>query len=843
VQQLQKLAEGRWKTMVKPQIDASRAWAQDQYGKTLAPYVKQAYDVSEPYVNKAKEGIEETYESTLLPAYKYIYPHLQHAYAQGHYYTAHVILPYLHRAETSTLSFLNRKLWPQLVILYGENVEPQLVRITERLGRYKDGKKLEAAVEDMDCSSAPVSVASKASSTASAVSSSISSAARSATSDIPSGTVAPEPTPESEDVRFKIESDLKTWQEKFAKAADKGAEDLQERVKEITARQVETQPHSVGKALVVRLEEKAESEIADLKVKINKIAKTLPEDADEVDEESAKNKALSAVRTAGSVVREKAQAVRTWKQKYDNETYSLVTAALDSTLDVIDGIRDLGLQEIGMRWAWMEGVTYKDWSKYHTLKKTFDEWRDKVEAAALEHEGLKNAKNEGELIQEQAMEIAEKAAKELARLKIVAEWKVAARDSSDDFDTKVLPPKPVKAAQEVMGKIKEAILPSSQGTVESISSEALNSVGDTASSVSSFVAGESSTADAPVEYASSQASEALAHGRAKAESAAFAASSLMSEQSSEASEAVKPAAGTVVSAPKFKAEQVTEEIKGTPAPSSETVLSKAAEMTDSLNDAASKSAKTLSSAFSEAIPSKEAAETVQKVWGGAAAAHVEAKQIVLENDFLDSDDESYSAKLRSMVDVAGDKAAELTAAISEAFNRPTSTQGVVESATSIASEQYLQAMSAASSVLYGSEPGAFESLSSAASDRYEQAITAASWAIYGTPTPVLQSLASRASSRYDEVASAAKDQYSVALSKASVAVSGTPKPAHEPILSSIEEAYLGSLSAASEQLHSALGYTNSISSFWARPTQGVFESISSVASSRLQEGLSQASAQ
>ena len=40
-----------------------------------------------------------------------------------------------------------------------------------------------------------------------------------------------------------------------------------------------------------------------------------------------------------------------------------------STLEVLDGIRDLGLQEIGMRWAWMEGVTYKHWAKYHDLKR------------------------------------------------------------------------------------------------------------------------------------------------------------------------------------------------------------------------------------------------------------------------------------------------------------------------------------------------------------------------------------------------------------------------------------------------------------------------------------------
>jgi hypothetical protein len=115
----------------------------------------------------------------------------------------------------------------------------------------------------------------------------------------------------------------------------------------------------------------------------------------------------------------------------------------------------------------------------------------------------------------------------------------------------------------------------------------------------------------------------------------------------------------------------------------------------------------------------------------------------------------------------------------------------------------------------------------------------ASYAIYGTPTPVLQSLASLASAQFDEAKSIAMEKYS----QASVAIAGTPKPAHEEALSSIESVYSDSLSAASLKLQSALGYTASVTSLWGKPTQGTFESISSAAHVRLQEGLSQASAQ
>jgi hypothetical protein len=103
----------------------------------------------------------------------------------------------------------------------------------------------------------------------------------------------------------------------------------------------------------------------------------------------------------------------------------------------------------------------------------------------------------------------------------------------------------------------------------------------------------------------------------------------------------------------------------------------------------------------------------------------------------------------------------------------------------------------------------------------------------------MQSLASKASAQFEEAKSIAMGQYS----KASVAIAGTPKAAHEDALSSIQSVYSDSISAASAKLQSALGYTASVTSLWAKPTQGTFESISSLASVRLQEGLSQASAQ
>jgi hypothetical protein len=643
VAQLQTYTDQAWKSTLKPRLEIRRQWATDQYEKNLAPHVHQVVTVADPYVAKAKGEVVDIYESTLVPTFERTLPYLQRAYAEGHHITSEVVLPYFHTAHRSTLSFLNRRVWPQLVIIYGENVEPQLTKISERLGRYKDSKKLQAVVSRED-------VASKATSATSA-----------ATSAVNQSTPAPV-VEKKVDTREKIQSDLKIWQGKLSKAADKGTEDLQGRIDEITSRQIDNQAHGVGNALVVQLEESAQSSTSSLLDKINDTVKSLSEDASEEEEDAAYESILSSIRSTGSTIRDKAQAVRTWKQHYDHDTTALVEAALESTLKVIDNIRDLGLQEIGMRWAGMEGVTYKDWSKYHDLKSTFDEWRGGVEAAAHKHKGLSRAREEGETIQESAMNAAEKAAKELTRLKDVARWKIAARDSSPDFSTRVLPAKvkkvvqqvkdTVSSASEVMSSSIVAALPSSQGTIESVSSVAAS-------------------------------------------------------KASEASDSAKSQVESVLSAASTKTEQASSVILGTPAPLSESFVS---DLSSSVESASS-------------VVADQASTASKKVFGGAMAANVEAKQIVLDDEFLD--DDTISDKVQSMMSVAGDKAADLTNAVSEALQlKPTVTQGTVESVTSVAGEQYEKAMSAASSALYGTTPGVAESMSSGAAEKYAQAVTA-----------------------------------------------------------------------------------------------------------------------
>lgn len=518
------------------------------------------------------------------------------------------------------------------------------------------------------------------------------------------------PEQQAELTRERVENDLKNWQDKFAKAADKGTEDLEERVKEITEHQMESQIAKVGESLIVQLEEASNSELTKLKKTIRTIANSVSPNKGSTDIERAKEELSKATRSAGLAVKNKAQALRTWKQSVEQETQSLINAASESTLEVIDNIRDLGLQEIGMRWAWMEGVTYKDWANYNLLKKTFDEWRQEVEAVTQNHEGLQKATNAGNEVESRGMSIAEQTAKELGRLKEVGMWKIRVGDASDDFSTKYIPAAAAAAGQKLMenvGSANERIIGTSQGSAEPLLSDASAKIKVAASSASSRIIG---TEPGMVEKASSKIAENVPGAQ-------------------------QPNAQSVVSAAKRKADQVadaaSEAIVGTPAPAYQSVASKvsgnvvsaASDVVFGSSTPLTKSIYSGASAVSSGA-SSIASKASKKVFAGAMAQNVGDQKPILDDIINEDDDTIYSEKLQIIVNKAGDKYSDVTNAVREALLRPISTQGSIESATSVADEQYSSALAAASSVLYGTQKGTAESATKLVSERYAEAVAA-----------------------------------------------------------------------------------------------------------------------
>jgi hypothetical protein len=247
---------------------------------------------------------------------------------------------------------------------------------------------------------------------------------------------------------------------------------------------------------VIELEEAVKTHIEKAKKSIRTTIETLPQDPTKEQYDEAQEAVHGAVRSAGLAIKAKAQALRSWRGKWQEELKRLVTEAAQSTLAVIDNIRDLGLQEIGMKWAWMEGITYKDWARYHTLKDTFDGWRQEVLDVAMRHAGVRQATAAADEVEDRAMDVAEGAAKELARLRSVGRWKLEMRDASDDFSSRYAPPAVVKAGQAVVDGARTAagaIQDKVAAPVERLASAASQQLKDASASVSARLMASSSS--------------------------------------------------------------------------------------------------------------------------------------------------------------------------------------------------------------------------------------------------------------------------------------------------------------------------------------------------------------
>lgn len=150
VAQAQAYGQAQWEKTLQPEVLKYQALAKAKYDQTLAPHWNKVMAAGGPYLDLAKTNALQTYHEHIVPTFNIVQPYAVQGYGYANELVVGTGIPYTKWALTSTGVFLDRKVWPKLRILYGENVEPQLVRIGERLGRYRDGKKLQAVVDGVD---------------------------------------------------------------------------------------------------------------------------------------------------------------------------------------------------------------------------------------------------------------------------------------------------------------------------------------------------------------------------------------------------------------------------------------------------------------------------------------------------------------------------------------------------------------------------------------------------------------------------------------------------------------------------------------------------------------------
>ncbi|KAH8738216.1 hypothetical protein BGZ61DRAFT_29480 [Ilyonectria robusta] len=869
VEKAQEHAWAQWQKNGQPQLAKYQGIAQEKYDESVAPYVSQATYTVGPYYDIARTNALQVYYEYVLPGYEFVHPYMIKGYDAASDFTTSTALPTAYWAWNKSYVFLDAKVWPHLRVVYNENVEPQLVRIGERLGRFNARDKVktsQASQEKVPSSSVTDSVPSSfikpaPQSTASPETTSQQPVASESlkTKEVPEPSPEPNSDLEAEDVagqyvnpvqappadenetegrrkaREMVAQDLETWQNKFATQADDGAADMEDRVDEIADRMIEQNAKVTGRALFDELESTIDLELRELKSKISSLVEVADERPD-----SVQGQVLDAVRSAGVAIKTRALAIRQWRESYDKELQNTVIAVADVHFQILDETRNLALQHIGMRWAWTEGVTYKDWAKYHELKATLNEWTEQLKQLIVTHPALLEAQDASAQVEDEGMEIASAAARELARLKEVARWKISAGDATDNFDSEEMK----MAAEAATLAATVAAAEKEQAATEAV----VEDISDTEFSYAESVFDEKDTASIDTSSTDDDAAPTTAAREPELRFEEF--DSLVGEPIEEATSSI-PEADQDDSAD--DAETVT--ISLADGTETETIsLAGASEPSDNIDKT-----------------SLVATDTIEEISTEASSLMDEAKETLssIADQILETAEDLPIAEPESIASVVE----ELSSEISEASSSPDATDATDAAEHEDATlTDYL--VSEASEALVGDGTytiASNESEEPASVDgEDESSHTDIDEDVLRDETPIseekpvkrvmfgaaAQEVPNRqivledyedddvvgkatgaAQAAYSSAVSRASEQYSSALSVVSAQIYGTPKPVHGQLLSSVSNAYQSAVSAASEKFNNAVeGIKGTPATPTTTPTFVDWQNVEAIAAQRLNEG-------
>ncbi|ROT38232.1 hypothetical protein SODALDRAFT_360574 [Sodiomyces alkalinus F11] len=834
--QSKEYTQAQWDRTVQPKLAIYQDAVKEQYDRNIAPRVSQLQTAMAPYLDIARTSALQTYYEVIQPSYHFSQPYISHGYTAASQFTTETAVPAVSWAWDKTYVFLDASVWPRLRTLYVENVEPQLARIGKRLGRYSG--KSRAAIENISerVSSQTSSFAKPSSpvSTASASNSvSLTSEAQSSiiieSTDIPDAeevashdqneqVVAPAAGENESELRRTaretVAEDLEKWQTKFAKAAEEGADEIEERVWEIVREMIEQNANTMGKALVAALEDTFKAEVERLHKEIVRIV-----DKGNETGENAEAELVAAVRAAGMSIKKNAQAIRDWKSDFEEGMESAITKAAENHFKILESIRDLALQRIGMKWAWMDGITYKDWTKFHELRDRFDEWTLDLKQLIVTHPALDAAREASAEVEDAGMTVAQAAARELARLKQVALWKLAAGDTTDDFDSENMR----RAAEEVQrAKAEEA------------------------------------AAEASRAAEAAEAAEAAAEASRLAEEEAAAASEATEEQPQQATEEVDESSGSSPPEqdPLEEAASVVEnESQATDLPDEG--------VSDALEEDPLESAASVIEDQSPAddLSNNNAGEDEYRVYESISSAASQASSVVLGSSGSNQPDDVVSSPDLASTPLPGDGQTFIVASndsepAGDNYSRGRSDtegqaqvpkQGAEDEVDEHLEDQLDQDMIPESvedepvSAETGSVKPVFLGAMAQSVPKREGPILDEDADVDDDET-TFHRLSEQAQEAYSNAMSHASEKYAEAMSALSVQIYGTPKPdpTQQEMFASVSGAYAGAIEAANSRLHEVLDAASKkvygTPTPTATPSHVNWASVEALAAQRLDEG-------
>ncbi|KAK9324514.1 hypothetical protein V1517DRAFT_317221 [Lipomyces orientalis] len=510
-------------TYAEPVVARAASVAKSRYNLYAAPYVTKVEGaIMNQYDDKARPTVEKivgmaavVYNDKLVPLWKSSQPYIAQAQQRANLAAVHSkyvirqqVGPVVEKMMTrgceltkvswaKIVKFYNEVIVVNALQLYFDHVEPAVLRVRDRIfskvvgdnedtGDWDDDE-IDEEREDEDEEDEEDDIESVITSTITRTVSRTATASVTTAYPADAGKQTPEITPPAEPIdpdvaehQFEIEKDIISWTSKF-RTAGKNAVSTFSMDLDALFQSAEQSLSKSAEHNLLRAQNDMESII-----------------------DTADASQLPVITT---ILVARADAVRRQAIEAANAVLKDAESIRSSTLDIFKTVTDIGLQELGRKWAFMEGITWQDWKEYRTLKSMADDFAQVIIEIPIDDKVVQNFLSDFDEAVSNWIEVVEaKVAKllEEAALKQVAEETVS--EQLDESTQGVQSAVEKEISQPVN---TEALLESSSSVLISVPVVPVSSATD--SSAETLLTSSSSTVSSETSTTSASASFSYSH--------------------------------------------------------------------------------------------------------------------------------------------------------------------------------------------------------------------------------------------------------------------------------------------------------------------------------------------
>lgn len=142
--------QARWEMTVTPRLHSARDSLIRAYDVAVRPYIRKTKAIVVPRYQAVTSFVTRLHQNHVSPYYSKLERGVVRAYGATYNVFARHVSPWSQKLWSILATLVNDTLRPRVSGLYAENIEPQLVRIGQKLASYREEKEVHRVTDEVE---------------------------------------------------------------------------------------------------------------------------------------------------------------------------------------------------------------------------------------------------------------------------------------------------------------------------------------------------------------------------------------------------------------------------------------------------------------------------------------------------------------------------------------------------------------------------------------------------------------------------------------------------------------------------------------------------------------------